>query len=613
MNQKNILLMAAVALGVATAAESALAQDAVFTYQGLVSDNGTNFTGIGQFEFALVTSSNANHTATATANAPSGGFITGYVVTAGGNGYLTAPAVTVSGGGGSGAAAAAHLTGGTVTSLSVVNTGNGSYTSTPTVVIAPPPPNLSYTTFWSNDGTSANGSEPAVAVSVPVIGGLFTVALGDATQPGMTAIPASLFTQPNLQLQIWFNDGTQGFAVLNPPQNLTQAPYAVAATELLGGFTVQTGNAYGSPNVIGGSSINYVSSGVVGATIAGGGVVDDPYDFIPYTNSVTANFGTVSGGIGNAVTNVAGTIGGGAQNTVGGNCATVVGGILNTASGQDATVAGGVQNVASGYASFAAGSNANAKNNNSFVWSDGSDFSSSTNDQFAVHAYGGVLLAADVQIDTSTYHNLSLTGGNSIGYLYGSYPKWGDGIHLDYNYYADASGNDHIPNTGGATSRLSVGYGTISLNVSLLANSPPTTQRLLANATGVTVNGTFNNSSDRNAKQDFAPVNSAQMLDKVARLPLSEWSYKEDPKTRHVGPMGQDFYAAFNIGTDEKHIAPIDEGGVALAAIQGLNQKVEAENAELRAENAELKQANQDMEKKLDALQTLIQTALKQP
>ena len=53
--------------------------------------------------------------------------------------------------------------------------------------------------------------------------------------------------------------------------------------------------------------------------------------------------------------------------------------------------------------------------------------------------------------------------------------------------------------------------------------------------------------------------------------------------------MGQDFFAAFNIGTDEKHIAPIYEGGVALAAIQGLNQKIESENAALRAENEELK------------------------
>ena len=74
----------------------AFAQNTVFTYQGRVTANGTNFSGVGRFKFALLTSTNANHTATATANAPSGGFITGYTVTSGGNGYAIAPVVTIS-------------------------------------------------------------------------------------------------------------------------------------------------------------------------------------------------------------------------------------------------------------------------------------------------------------------------------------------------------------------------------------------------------------------------------------------------------------------------------------------------------------------------------------
>jgi cell division protein FtsB len=63
--------------------------------------------------------------------------------------------------------------------------------------------------------------------------------------------------------------------------------------------------------------------------------------------------------------------------------------------------------------------------------------------------------------------------------------------------------------------------------------------------------------------------------------------------------MAQDFHAAFGLnGADDKHIATVDEDGVALAAIQGLNEKVEtsSQNAEvsirkLEAENAELKQS----------------------
>ena len=77
-------------------------------------------------------------------------------------------------------------------------------------------------------------------------------------------------------------------------------------------------------------------------------------------------------------------------------------------------------------------------------------------------------------------------------------------------------------------------------------------------------------------------MSPSQILEKVVQLPISEWSYKADPTTRHVGPMAQDFYSAFNIGTDEKHISPIDEGGVAFAAIQALHQKLEEKETELR-------------------------------
>ena len=56
--------------------------------------------------------------------------------------------------------------------------------------------------------------------------------------------------------------------------------------------------------------------------------------------------------------------------------------------------------------------------------------------------------------------------------------------------------------------------------------------------------------------------------------------------------MAQDFHAAFGLnGADDKHISTVDEGGVALAAIQGLNQKVESENSTLRAEKEELRQS----------------------
>ena len=203
------------------------AQNTTFTYQGRVTVNGTGFTGAGQFKFALVTSTEASATATARANR-SGTFVTSYTVLLPGNGYVSAPNVTISGGGGSGATATATVSGGMVTAINPVNAGSG-YTSDPTVTIAPPPSSLSYVTYWSNDGTSVNGSEPAAAVSAPVANGLFTVALGDTSLANMAALDAAQFTRSGLQLRLWFNDGVNGFAALNPAQNLTEAPKAAFA------------------------------------------------------------------------------------------------------------------------------------------------------------------------------------------------------------------------------------------------------------------------------------------------------------------------------------------------------------------------------------------------
>jgi hypothetical protein len=66
-------------------------------------------------------------------------------------------------------------------------------------------------------------------------------------------------------------------------------------------------------------------------------------------------------------------------------------------------------------------------------------------------------------------------------------------------------------------------------------------------------------------------------LAQVTALPLTRWNYTADPGTAHPGPGGQDFKAGFGLGGDDTSIAIVDAAGVALAAIQGLNQKVEAQ------------------------------------
>jgi hypothetical protein len=139
----------------------------------------------------------------------------------------------------------------------------------------------------------------------------------------------------------------------SPPPNLTIpdgsittakfAGDAVAPTaKALPGFRTET-NAT-SPNVIGGFESNSVTAGVFGASVLGGGVSG-------FANSVTGSYGTVPGGQGNSA----------------------------------------------GAFSFAAGRRAKATHTGSFVWADSTNanFSSTADDQFAIRADNGMIIAND--------------------------------------------------------------------------------------------------------------------------------------------------------------------------------------------------------------------------
>ena len=104
------------------------------------------------------------------------------------------------------------------------------------------------------------------------------------------------------------------------------------------------------------------------------------------------------------------------------------------------------------------------------------------------------------------------------------------------------------------------------------------------NSTGLSVNGTFVSTSDRNLKENIQRISAKDMLAKVIALPMNVWNYKEDSgKVKHIGPMAQDFKRLFNVGQDDKTISTTDASGVAIAAIQGLNQKLTDEVKTLRA------------------------------
>ena len=117
----------------------------------------------------------------------------------------------------------------------------------------------------------------------------------------------------------------------------------------------------------------------------------------------------------------------------------------------------------------------------------------------------------------------------------------------------------------------------------------------------ILASGTITGSSDRNVKTNFASISPTDVLEKVAGLPITRWNYDADLGVAHIGPMAQDFYAAFNVGMDDRHISMVDADGVALAAIQGLNEKLEVRSQKLEAENVELKARLEKLERLLVA------------
>ncbi len=164
-------------------------------------------------------------------------------------------------------------------------------------------------------------------------------------------------------------------------------------------------------NTINGAAINSVASGIVMATIAGGGAVPAPGSAsVNSPNQVTGDAGTVGGGFGNIAADIAtigggqqnqtsgayAVIGGGYQNQAGGN-ATVAGGAVNLATGQGSFVGGGTQNTASGQTSTVAGGRTNSASGIQSFVGGGSSNSASGGQSVAV---GGVANFA--------------TGGNSV-------------------------------------------------------------------------------------------------------------------------------------------------------------------------------------------------------
>jgi hypothetical protein len=255
--------------------------------------------------------------------------------------------------------------------------------------------------------------------------------------------------------------------------------------------------------------------------------------------AIDSAFATIGGGFNNTGSGPGSTVAGGADNTASGLASTVAGGQHNTANGLYSTVAGGESNIASGIFSFAAGVRAHAAHDRSFVWS----------------------------------------GDNTAG---GGASSLAPG---DFVVYAPS--RIRLFAAAGGTGGCEIGTNNVGGNLS---------------CSGVVTATSFVPTSDRAQKLDIVPIDPTDVLARVVSMPIAEWSYIAAPGVRHMGPMGQDFRAAFGLGATDKGIATVDADGVALAAIQGLNAKLESEVAAKNAELAALKRQIADLRVAVEVL-----------
>lgn len=256
---------------------------------------------------------------------------------------------------------------------------------------------------------------------------------------------------------------------------------------------------------------------------------------------------------------------GGDNNRIGTNCASAI-------------IVGGTNNLVADNCglSFAAGRRNRVNHVGVFMWSDSQNasFSSAGTDTFNVRAQGGVHWSGDTSqfFGSTTRQMLNLWGED-----------YGIGVQSSTHYSRTSASGSFSWFRGGVHSNS--------------ANTPGSggTEMMRLNSGGLRVNGTFVSASDRNAKERFEGVDSEAVLAKVVSMPISEWSYKADPEVRHVGPMAQDFHAAFGVGSDDRHIATVDADGVALAAIQGLHRKVEEQAKTLQEKDARIEKLEADL------------------
>jgi hypothetical protein len=402
-----------------------------------------------------------------------------------------------------------------------------------------------------------------------------------------------------------------------------------------------------------GSSANAATG--VGSTVGGGGATADVLGFLcpNCSNRAEARFATVAGGVGNRAAGEHATVSGGFQNRALDDYAIVAGGLrneatalavvgggqFNRAAGAGSTVPGGADNRASGDLSIApggafncaggdyslaAGRNAVVRpgseagdlgcsqsgvvppdqngDEGTFIWADTqtAPYISTGADQFLVRARGGVGINAAPPQSAVELTITSDPDGDFPNLWLRQRAAGGPGVMFSAGN-ASGSNNagfyvDHYNDAGAQSRRFSLSPDGSAFVASSTSN--PNVGALLAAGSG-----TWSSSSDRRLKTAITSIDPDVVLERLLALPISTWSYiAQGDGVRHLGPMAQDFAAAFALGENDTTISSVDADGVALAAIQGLNAKLEAENAALRARDARLQADHRALARQLAAL-----------
>jgi len=376
---------------------------------------------------------------------------------------------------------------------------------------------------------------------------------------------------------------------------------------------------------IGGGTLNDIgkkgaaSASFIGAGQYNGILEDESFIGAGNTNTITSGDSFIGAGIGNVASGNSSFVGAGQSNLASGAVSAVVAGISNSATAYAAFVGAGEFNKVTGPGSFiGAGDYTYAQSDPTTPGNQisGTDSFIGAGDQNVVDALESFVGSGQSNTITSTGSYAAIVGGRN-NYVSGEYASILGGYgNTASGSYATIAGGDS--NTAAGELSFAGGYhadaghsgsfvwSDYSSGSALLKDSAANQFVVRASGgvylysnegvtTGVVLtpgSGTWASLSDRNAKTDIVPLDDDSILAKVAALPIDAWSYKSESGVRHIGPMAQDFYAAFGLGTDDRHITSIDEDGVALAAIKALhleNRRLSTQSARLGAEHGQLR------------------------